>query len=105
MIFTCCVFFDKRTENRVFNVGSGVNHSIGEIYTIISDLLGIHVPLVHKPDLPGEAEVTLADIREACALGWRPKTDLTLWAENVYRLYQNGDGRGQYRVVQGRKSR
>jgi nucleoside-diphosphate-sugar epimerase len=29
-----------------------------------------------KPDLPGEAQITLADISKASALGWKPKTDL-----------------------------
>jgi len=29
-----------------------------------------------KPDLPGEAKITLADISKASALGWKPKTDL-----------------------------
>jgi len=67
---------DKRTDNRAFNLGSGMNYSVNEIYRKVSDLLGIHIPPVHKPDLPGEAEVTLADISAAHELGWAPKTGI-----------------------------
>ena len=67
---------DDRTDNRVFNLGTGVNYSINEIYHNIGDLLGVHTPPIYKPDLPGEAEVTLADIRAAREIGWSPKTDL-----------------------------
>ncbi len=38
--------------------------------------MDLYIQPVHKPDLPGEAEITLADIRKASALGWRPKTDI-----------------------------
>jgi hypothetical protein len=31
---------------------------------------------IYKPDLPGEAAVTLADITESKRLGWEPKFDL-----------------------------
>jgi nucleoside-diphosphate-sugar epimerase len=31
---------------------------------------------VRKPDLPGEALVTLADISRARAIGWEPRTGL-----------------------------
>lgn len=67
---------DTRTDGKAFNVGSGRNYSVNEICQIISELLGIHIPAVHKPDLPGEAEVTLADISGAMELGWQPKVDI-----------------------------
>ena len=31
---------------------------------------------VSKPDLPGEAEITLADITEAKSLGWSPRISI-----------------------------
>lgn len=67
---------DKRTEGKIFNLGSGKNYSVLEIYEMISKLLGISIPPVFKPDLPGEAQETLADISEAKKLGWRPKINL-----------------------------
>lgn len=67
---------DGRTDNRVFNLASGVNYSVNEIYEMVSELLDIHIPPIRKPDLPGEAERTLADIGEATSLDWMPKTDI-----------------------------
>jgi nucleoside-diphosphate-sugar epimerase len=67
---------DSRTDNETFNLGSGENHSILEIYELVSRLLGVRLEPEFKPDLPGEAKITLADISKASALGWKPKTDL-----------------------------
>ena len=67
---------DSRTIGGTFNLGGGRNHSVLEIYGEISGLLGKKVSPVFKKDLPAEAERTLADIRRARGLGWRPKTSL-----------------------------
>lgn len=67
---------DKRTNGKVFNIGSGKNYSILEIYKMISNLLGIKIAPIFKPDLQGEAFENLADISEAKKIGWKPKTDI-----------------------------
>jgi nucleoside-diphosphate-sugar epimerase len=67
---------DARTANHVFNLGAGVNYSVNDIYAILTRMLGVNIPPVCKPDLPGEAETTLADIAAARKLGWTPKTDI-----------------------------
>ena len=67
---------NPKTDNKTFNLGSGKNYSILEIYKLVSELLGIKIDPVFKPNLPGEAEITMADITEANKLGWKPKTDI-----------------------------
>jgi UDP-glucose 4-epimerase len=67
---------DPRTDDQVFNLGAGISYSVNEIYSLVSDLLNIHIEPIRKPDLPGEAQVTLADITAARSLGWEPKTDI-----------------------------
>ena len=67
----------ERTSGKVFNLGSGKNYSINEIYKMISDLLEIDIKPIYKPDQPGEAFANFADITEANKLGWKPKTDLS----------------------------
>lgn len=67
---------DPRTDNKTFNLGSGFNYSVLEIYNTISELLGVRIKPIYENDLPGEAQSTLADISEARKLGWAPKTDL-----------------------------
>jgi len=68
---------DDRTTGKVFNLGSGVNYSVNDIYSTISSLLGSSVKPVYKPDLPGEAFANLADISLARSLGWSPGITLT----------------------------
>jgi len=67
---------DDRTTGNVFNLGSGINYSVNEIYSIISNLLNIHITPEYKKDLPGEAFQNLADITEATKLDWSPKISL-----------------------------
>lgn len=67
---------DDRSTGKVFNLGSGVNYSVSEVYSIIASLLGSSVKPEHKPDLPGEALANLADISAARFLGWTPKISL-----------------------------
>ena len=67
---------DTKTDGDVFNLGSGVNYSINEIYDTIASLLDYKNKPLYKPDLPGEAFANLADISKARSLGWKPKIDL-----------------------------
>jgi len=72
---------DRRTDNKVFNIGSGENYSVLEIYHLIGKLLNIKIKPTFKPNLPGEAQETLADISLAKKVGWKPKTNIEtgLW--------------------------
>lgn len=67
---------DERTTGKVFNIGSGINYSVNEVYQIISELLDSNRKPIYKPDLPGEAFANLADITEAKELGWKPRIEL-----------------------------
>jgi len=74
--FHMLVLENPRSEGRVFNVGTGVNYSIIEIYELVEELLQTGLKPIFKPDLPGEAQVTLADITAARGLGWEPRVDI-----------------------------
>lgn len=66
----------EKTTGKVFNIGTGVNYSIQEIFDLIDGILNTGLEPIYKEDLPGEAEITLADISEARALGWKPKVSI-----------------------------
>ena len=70
------ILFDERTNGKVFNLGSGVNYSVLEIYEAIESILETGLKPVFKPDLPGEAFQNLADISKAESLGWKPRVSL-----------------------------
>ena len=68
---------DTHTDGGTFNLGSGINYSVRDIFDRVAGLLGTQLEVEYGPNLPGEAEETLADISAARALGWAPKVDLT----------------------------
>jgi len=68
---------DPRTDGGTYNLGSGVSYSVRDIFDRVRDLLGADTEPEYRPDLPGEADETLADVAAARALGWEPRVDLT----------------------------
>jgi UDP-glucose 4-epimerase len=67
---------DSRTDGQTYNVGSGVNYSVREIFDKIRALLQSDLEPEYRKDLPGEAQLTLADITKVKKLGWTPKVTL-----------------------------
>ena len=67
---------DTRTDNQIYNVGTGKNYSVLEVYKEIDFILKTGLKYISKPDLPGEAFQNLADISKATKLGWRPRVSL-----------------------------
>ncbi|GAF83776.1 unnamed protein product [marine sediment metagenome] len=65
----------KKTGNKIFDIGTGKNHSVMEVYTGLAKLMGGKSP-IHKPDFSEEAQETLADTTAARALGWKPVVSL-----------------------------
>lgn len=67
---------DDRANNNIYNIGSGTNNSINEIYKMTKGLIGVDVEPVHKDNLEAEAQITLADCSKLKSLGWEPKMSL-----------------------------
>lgn len=74
--FHLLVINNERTNGNTYNVGTGNNYSVYEIYTLIEDILHTNLKPVYNNDLPAEAQVTLADITESKKIGWKPKIDI-----------------------------
>lgn len=70
------VLDNPASEGKVFNAGSGLNLSVNEVFRLVEALLQTGLQPIYKPDLPGEATVTLADIASARRLGWQPKVGI-----------------------------
>ena len=72
-----CMDLQKKLDNRIFNVGSGINHSIKEIADSISD------NQINLPDREGEAENTLSDISLIQkTFGFRNNFGIKEWIKN-----------------------
>ncbi|HKW89157.1 MAG TPA: NAD-dependent epimerase/dehydratase family protein [Candidatus Acidoferrales bacterium] len=64
------------SKGKVVNAGTGTNLSVNEVFQLVEEQMKTRLRPVYKPDLPGEAQITLADIRRAKSLGWSPKIDV-----------------------------
>lgn len=67
---------DQRTNGQVYNIGSGTNHSVLDIYNMVEGILKTGIKPFYKDNLPGESQVTLADVSKAVRLGWKPRTTI-----------------------------
>jgi len=68
----------KRYEGKIFNLGTGMNHSINEVANMFPDS-----KIKYIPKRPGEAWITLADISEVKEdTGWSPKYSLRDYINN-----------------------
>lgn len=67
---------EKSIQGGTYNLGSGKDHSILEIFEKIEKEIGSGLTPEFKPELPGEAFRTLADITETLKAGWSPQVTL-----------------------------
>lgn len=74
--FNVLALRDPRTDGQVYNVGSGVNYSVNEVFAVMEGLLKTGLYPRYEAELPGEAGITLADIRREKELGWAPRVGL-----------------------------
>jgi UDP-glucose 4-epimerase len=70
------VLENPHSNGGVYNAGTGINFSVNEVYHLVEELLETGLKPIYQPDLPGEAQITLADISAARELGWAPKVEI-----------------------------
>ncbi len=64
------------SRGKTYNLGSGTDHSVLEIFDKIESRIGSGLIPEFREELPGEAFRTLADISETTKTGWRPVVSL-----------------------------
>lgn len=67
---------DPGLQGGTYNLGSGLDYSILEIFDLIESEIRSGLKPTFKPELPGEAFRTLADTSKTRATGWRPEIDI-----------------------------
>lgn len=87
MVDACCrVISDRRPGWQVFNVGSGIGHSVNQIRQTIQEITGMPVLAQYHPARPGDVRRIVLDCSKLHAdLGWSPAVPL---AEGIRRTWQ-----------------
>lgn len=82
------VFLMERYESdEIVNVGTGTDVSIGELATLIADVVGYTGEIVYDTSKPDGTPRKLLDVSRLTALGWRPSIALREGIESTYRWY------------------
>ena len=73
---------DKEAYGQVYNVGSGVNHSVNEVAEMISN------NVKYIPPRLGEARISLANIDKIYkTFAWKPQQNLEKWVKSAVEQY------------------
>ena len=66
-----------RSHERVFNIGSGIGHSLNEVVDLLSRLTGIAIPVDYSPTRLVDIPISVLDIQKSWQiLGFSPKISL-----------------------------
>lgn len=66
----------RELRGGTYNLGSGRDYTVLEIYHAIEEIIHSGCLPIFEPELPGEADRTLADISETLKTGWSPRIGL-----------------------------
>ena len=78
----------KRSD--IYNVGTGKETSVNELFRKLVDITGVSKPEKHGPPMPGEQRkscLSFTKIKEK--LGWKPKTGLDEGLEKTVEWFKN----------------
>lgn len=75
----------ERQPTGVYNVGSGRQVSIRELAMLVAEISGRKPRIEYHPPRPGDIKHSVANIRKALELGWRPRVQL---ADGIRELLQ-----------------
>jgi UDP-glucose 4-epimerase len=78
-----------RAAPGMYNVGTGVETDVNELYCRLAAAMGVTAPATHGPAKPGEQRRSCLDTRLAAAqLGWRPEVSLETGLEATIAFFR-----------------
>lgn len=86
---SCLYLMDYYDGDGHINVGTGVDHSIGELAAIIRDVVHPDADLIFDPTKPDGMPRRVLDVSKLNALGWEFSIELADGVAQTYDWYQN----------------
>jgi GDP-L-fucose synthase len=95
-----CVFLMKAySDERILNIGSGIEHTIREIAEMVRHVTGYQGQIDWDTSKPDGTPRKLMDSSRLFALGWKPQIDLKHGLELAYRCYREEAENGEQQAV------
>ncbi|WJP98485.1 SDR family NAD(P)-dependent oxidoreductase [Macrococcus bovicus] len=82
------VLFSEKANGKVFNVGTGKQISLQEIYDIFKELSHNEIQYEYAPERVGDIKYSYADIEDITKLGYKPHYDVI---EGLRIYYENNN--------------
>ncbi len=77
----------------VYNVGTGVETDVNQLFRHINRLTGANVDEAHGPAKPGEQQRSVLDVSHTAeALDWQPETDVATGLEETVEWFRQREG-------------
>ena len=81
--------FEGDAPSGSYNVGTGIETSVNELYEVLCEASGRDLPPAHGPAKPGEQlRSSVNPTAAARILGWRPETDLASGLKRALRFFE-----------------
>lgn len=87
-VIKLAVNYNSENKFDIFNIGSGVGTSVGDLVNVISDIYGKKINVKYTNFRKGEISISIADITKVRnTLGWKPKIELTKGVRMMINAY------------------
>jgi GDP-L-fucose synthase len=80
----CIFLMEKNITSGIYNIGSGVDLTIRELVSVVSEIVGFSGSFVYDATMPDGTPRKLLDISRIAAHGWQAKTPLKNGIEKTY---------------------
>ena len=84
----CLFLMERYSDAQIVNVGAGREISIGQLATMVAEVVGYHGAIHWDRTKPDGMPRKLMDCSRMTALGWTPRIPLREGLEDAYRWYQ-----------------
>jgi len=91
-VVNACLLSIEQEKSDIYNIGTGIETNINEIFRKIKELTNSNCEEIHAPAKPGEQKRSCLDFSKAKKeLGWEPKYDLEKGLEETIKWFKENE--------------
>ncbi len=83
----CLFLMEKYNSPEIINVGTGQEVTIGELASMVKDIVGFQGTVLYNTEMPDGTPRKLLDVSRLQALGWSPQVKLEAGIQETYEWF------------------